>query len=363
MAARLTLDVRLGWPGGARVEADAEWAFEAGPVVVLFGPSGAGKTTLLRCLAGLERPDAGRIAFGGAIWFDRGTFTPPQRRRVGYLVQESALFPHLTVAGNVGYGLRRRSRAERDRRVGELLERLGIGALAARAVGGLSGGERQRVALARTLAPDPDLLLLDEPLSALDAPTRVALRDDLRRALLDAGTPAVVVTHDREEALTLGDELAVVLDGRLRQSGPVEEVFARPADEAVARALGVDAVIPAEVLSVEGGLAVFRAGAAELTGLADGASAGDRGFLSIRAEDVVLATEAARRESARNHLEARVKGVSGAGPLVRVALDCGCALTALITRRSLEEMGLAPGARVWAIVKAPSVRFTPHADS
>ena len=360
MAPRLTLEARVAWPGGARVEADAAWVFERGPVVVLFGPSGAGKTTLLRCLAGLERPDAGRIALGDETWFSDGEFVPPQRRRVGYLFQDSALFPHLTVAGNVGYGLRRLGRAERERRIDLWLERLGIGALRGRSVDGLSGGERQRVALARTLAPEPALLLLDEPLSALDAPTRAGLRDDLRRALLDAGVPAVVVTHDREEALTLGDELAVVVGGLLRQTGPIEDVFARPVDEAVARALSVDAVIPAEVVAVEGGLAVFRAGRVELTGLADGSRAGDRGFLSIRAEDVILAADSERQESARNHLEARVQGMSGVGPLVRVALDCGFPLKALITRRSLEEMALAPGVRVWAIVKAPSVRFTPH---
>jgi len=180
---------------------DVAWSAGDG-VAVLFGPSGAGKTLTLQCLAGLIRPDAGRIALGGRVLFDAdsGIDVPPQQRRVGYVFQGYALFPHLTVADNVGFGLRDRPRVERARRVADVVQRLGLGGLERRYPRELSGGERQRVALGRALAIEPALLLLDEPLSALDAPLRRALRDELRALLSEVGTAAVVVTHDFTEA-------------------------------------------------------------------------------------------------------------------------------------------------------------------
>ena len=170
------------------------------PVAVLFGPSGSGKTTLLRMLAGLERPDAGSIVLREICWFDsaRGIHLSPQERRVGFLFQDYALFPHLTVAENVGYAARRET-------VHKLLATFGLTELAASKPRALSGGEQQRVALARALAAEPALLLLDEPLSALDAPTRARMRYELRRMLLTSDVPSIVVTHDRMEAVALGD--------------------------------------------------------------------------------------------------------------------------------------------------------------
>ncbi len=218
--------------GGVSVRAEMELPAGEAAVTVLFGPSGAGKTTILRCLAGLDRPDAGTIRFGAETWFDgeQGVFVPPQARRVGVLFQEYALFPHLTAAGNVAYGLSRVPREERRRRTDELLELVGMASLASAFPAALSGGQKQRVALARSLAPRPRLLLLDEPLSALDTPTREALRGELRSFLGSLDVPSLVVTHDRVEALALGDRVAVVVDGAIRQVGPVDEVFSRPAD-------------------------------------------------------------------------------------------------------------------------------------
>jgi molybdate transport system ATP-binding protein len=240
MERALTFEIVRRFRRGPRIAARAAWPLALDRITVLFGPSGAGKTTILRALAGLDRPDAGAIAFDGETWFDaaRGIHVRPQARRVGYVFQEGALFPHLSVARNVAFGLGGLPRAERQARVEELAARLGIGDLLRRRPAELSGGQRQRVALARALAPGPRLLLLDEPLSALDGPARAALRDELRGLVERAEVPAVLVTHDRAEARALGHRLAVLVDGAIRQVGPVEQVFAAPADAEVARVVG-----------------------------------------------------------------------------------------------------------------------------
>src|ERR1019366_1020289 len=217
------------------VEADLRIPLDRAPVTVLFGPSGSGKTTLLRMIAGLERPDAGSIVFGERAWFDaaRAIHLPPQKRRAGFLFQDYALFPHLTVLQNVAYNASRETARQ-------LLDTFGLAEFAASKPRAISGGQQQRVALARALAAQPALLLLDEPLSALDAATRSRTRYELRRMLLTGGVPSIVVTHDRMEAVALGDWMAVMVDGRIRQTGPVQEVFRRPADPQVAESVGVE---------------------------------------------------------------------------------------------------------------------------
>jgi molybdate transport system ATP-binding protein len=354
--------------------ADFERRFAAGPAVacrleapaasgvsVLFGASGAGKTTILRALAGLERPDHGTIAFDAETWCDAavGLHLPPQQRRVGFLAQDYALFPHLSVADNVGYGLDGAA-AERRRRVAELVERFQLAGLEGRRPGELSGGQRQRVALARALARQPRLLLLDEPLSALDAPTREALRLELRRQLAALRIPTLLVTHDRGEALALGDRLAVVAGGRVRQAGPIAEVFSRPADAEVARIVGVETVVPAHVVERSAdGLLRIEAGRASLLA-PDPGSAGDDVLACIRAEDVVLERGPVGRVSARNRLEGPIASVVAEGPLLRVTLDCGFALQALVTRPAREELGLEPGVVVTAFVKTAAIHLIPR---
>ena len=246
MSPRLEVRIRKDLPG---FTLDVEWTAGDG-VAVLFGPSGAGKSLTLQCLAGLMRPDAGRITVDEQVLFDAvsGVNLPPQRRRVGYVFQGFALFPHLTVADNVAFGLRDRPRVERDRRTAEVLTRLGLEALAHRYPGELSGGQRQRVALGRALAPDPALLLLDEPLSALDLPLRRALRDELRAVLAQWGKAAVVVTHDVTEAYRLGDHIVVYEEGRVIQSAPRAELLWQPASQAVARIMGLANVVQGTVL-------------------------------------------------------------------------------------------------------------------
>jgi molybdate transport system ATP-binding protein len=227
---------------------DVEWTTGDG-VAVLFGPSGAGKTLTLQCLAGLLRPDAGRIVVDGRVLFDDDVVdVPPQARRVGYVFQGYALFPHMSVADNVAFGLRDRPRAERQARTTRVLERLGLAELAGRRPRELSGGQRQRVALGRALAIDPALLLLDEPLSALDAPLRRALRDELREILHDWRTAAVVVTHDFTEAYRLADRIVVYDAGRVVQAAARSELLWQPASASVARIMGIRNVLHGRVV-------------------------------------------------------------------------------------------------------------------
>ncbi|HWC05022.1 MAG TPA: ABC transporter ATP-binding protein [Methylomirabilota bacterium] len=223
---------------------DVAWA-AGDEVVTLFGPSGAGKSLTLQCLAGLAHPDAGRVVVNGRVFDDSAAevHLPPQARHLGYVFQGYALFPHLTVAENVAFGLRDRPPVERRRRTADVLGQLGIGDLAGRHPRELSGGQQQRVALGRAIAPDPAVLLLDEPLSALDAPLRRQLREELRALVVGLRRTVVLVTHDLAEAYQLGDRLVLYERGRVVQAGPKAEVLGRPASETVARLIGLRNVV------------------------------------------------------------------------------------------------------------------------
>ncbi len=355
----LSFELERRFPSGATVRAGLTHRWADGGVVVLFGPSGSGKTTVLRCLAGLERPDAGRIALGDDVWSDGARFVPPQGRRVGFLAQDYALFPHLTVAANLEYGLASLPAPARARRALEVARLVRVEGLLGRRPAQLSGGEQQRVALARALAPRPRLLLLDEPLSALDAPTRDALRAELRSSLVSAGVPAIVVTHDRVEAMVLGDTLAVLAEGRIRQVGKVSEVFSAPADAVVAHVVGTENVAPARLVGHDGELAVVEVGSARLVTVDPGHLEGEA-WLCIRAEEVLLERAADADLSARNQLAGTIVSLAPEGPLVRVVLDCGFRLVALVTKQSAGRLSLAPGGKVVAVVKAPAARLVPR---
>ncbi len=362
MAAELEARFVRRFRGGPTIQADLVLSGNDGPVTVLFGPSGSGKTTVLRALAGLDRPDEGTIIYRNETWLDtkRSVFVPARRRRIGLLFQDYALFPHLTAHENVAFGLHGAEAAERERKTTETLALLKLEGLGTRPPSKLSGGQRQRVALARAIAPSPRLLLLDEPLSALDAPTREELRGELRALLVRLGVPAVVVTHDRIEALALGDRMAVMVDGRIRQHGRVADVFERPADRDVARCVGVDTVLAGRIVESGDGLAVVETHGLRLAAV-DRGLAGDVWAL-LRAEDVVLERGDGARSSARNHLPGRVTAVTPEGPLVRVALACGgVRLSALVTRASRTDLALEEGVEVVAVVKAPSIHLVPRA--
>jgi molybdate transport system ATP-binding protein len=329
-------------------------------VTVLFGPSGAGKTTVLRCLAGLSLPDEGTIAFGGQTWSDsvRNFSVPSRQRKIGYVPQEYGLFPHLTVERNIAFGLRGASERKRSR-TAEMVAWLDLAGLEKRLPRELSGGQQQRVALGRAVATRPALLLLDEPLGALDSPTRVRLRGELRQLLKQTGTPAVLVTHDRTDALALGDYLLVMSAGKLLQHGTVQDVFSRPTSFSVAEIVAVETVQPGRVLEV-GELVTIGVGDHKIIALPENLPAGTTEvFVCIRAEDVVLVTGEVRG-SPRNCFTATVRGLTIEGPMVNIELDCGFPLRALLTRQAIEELSLKPGERVQALVKAPNVHLIPR---
>jgi iron(III) transport system ATP-binding protein len=245
--------------------AGVDLALDTGTLLAVLGPSGCGKTTLLRCVAGLERLDAGEVRVAGTVVAGARTHLPAHRRGVALVPQEGALFPHLSVAGNVGYGLDRTTR--RSGRVDEVIELVGLAGHRDRMPHQLSGGQQQRVALARALAPRPPLILLDEPFSALDAGLRGELRRDVRAALHADGATAVLVTHDQGEALSLADRVVVMRDGRAVQHGTPDDVYRAPADPWVARFVGDAMLLPGTATA---GRARTAAGEAPATGPGDG---------------------------------------------------------------------------------------------
>jgi iron(III) transport system ATP-binding protein len=222
----------------APVVRDVDLVVEPGTTTALLGPSGCGKTTLLRAIAGLERPSAGMVRLGDRVVSGPDVWVPSERRRVGMVFQDAALFPHLTVAENVAFGLRELDRASARSRVSSMLDLVGLAAFADRRPGTLSGGQRQRVALARSLAPQPSVLLLDEPFSALDAALRSQLRADVAAIIREVGVTTVFVTHDQTEAFLVGDHIGVMRSGVLCQVGTAEQLYRRPADRWVAGFVG-----------------------------------------------------------------------------------------------------------------------------
>ena len=364
MSEGLTASFARRFAAGPVIRAKGLRLPERSGITVLFGASGSGKTTLLRCLAGVERPDEGAIGFGAETWVDadQRLFLPPQRRNIGFVPQDYALFPHLSVQRNIAYGLRGLPEDENRSRVAEAIRWLGLGGLERRLPRELSGGQQQRAALARAVVRRPRLLLLDEPLSAIDGPTRQRLRGELRRLLNQLGIPTLLVTHDRVEALALGDHLVVMDGGETVQQGPVQEVFSRPASLAVAGILAVETIQPGRVTDVAEGMVTVAVQGTLLSALACDLPPDTRDVLvCIRAEDVVLSKGADAQSSPRNRLPAVVRALTHEGPLVRVDLDCGFPLMAVVTKRGCEELCLEEGGQVVALVKAPHIHLIPHA--
>jgi putative spermidine/putrescine transport system ATP-binding protein len=311
---------------------------EPGEMVVLLGPSGCGKTTALRILAGLERQNEGEVLVGGKDI----TRVPPNKRDMGMVFQAYSLFPHLTVLDNVGFGLKLRGRsgAERRRRAGEMLDLVGLSQHADRYAHQLSGGQQQRVALARALAIEPAVLLLDEPLSALDAKVRVQLRDEIRRIQLEVGTTTLFVTHDQEEALAVADRVGVMNAGRLDQIAPPSDLYAAPATPFVGEFVGLSNRIPS---SADGGSAdVLGTAVPTLPGSATGS-----GVALVRPESVQLAADDAG--------QATVAAIAFLGPVSRVTvtLDDGTLVLAQLPSSAAAAMEV--GERVRVSVEAAPV--------
>ena len=288
----------------------------AGEIVVLLGPSGCGKTTTLRCVAGLEHPTGGRISIGGRVVSEpqRGLLISPRERDIGMVFQSYAVWPHMTVRQNVAYPLKHRRQAgggDIKAKVDQTLELVGLGEYAERPVVQLSGGQMQRVALARSLVYRPQLILLDEPLSNLDAKLRIRLRDELRRILKQTGMTGLYVTHDQAEAVVLGDRIGVMKDGKLLQMAPPDEIYNRPADSFVANFTGASNVLRGKVLSRSGDRATIDLGAAGRieAWTPQPLGPGDKARVALRAENVRLGERGATNVFSGRVLDRRYQGM------------------------------------------------------
>ena len=336
-------------------------AFDAPPgVTVLFGESGSGKTTVLRVIAGLVRPDEGRIAVGERVLFDSSANVdePVPSRHVGYVAQHLALFPHLSVLENIRYGLAQLDRAERDRRANAVLDSLRIGDLRHRKPANLSGGERQRTALARTLVTDPCVLLLDEPLSALDYATQTRIIDDLRAWDRQRRLPIVYVTHAHREVYTLGEHVVFLDAGRVQTSGTPHDVLDAPVRHALATLAGFENVFDGVVVASrpDQGTMSCRVAESVVEVPYSGATPGQPIRVAVRAGDILVAGEEPRKLSARNVMEAHVRSLRREGPTMIARLDAGLLFDVHLTPAACEDLSVREGARVWLVIKTYSWR-------
>lgn len=328
--------------------------------LALAGPSGAGKTTALRIVAGLLRPSTGRVCCGTETWLDTGRDIDlaPERRQCGYLFQDYALFPHMSAWQNVAYALHGQSRHDRRSRAIDLLDRFGIRELADARPSTLSGGERQRVALARSVAREPLALLLDEPLSALDARTRAASARELETLLREARVPTLLVTHDFGEAARLADRIAVVDRGKIIQTGSSTELAARPSSAFVADFSGAS-VLSGTARRGAGGLTEIELDGCDATVSSTDDRISGAVAVSVHPWDVTLLPDpSVPAGSARNHLPAEVVSITSIGSRVRVGLDAGQPLSAEVTSVAVSELGLSPGSQVIATWKASATRVS-----
>jgi len=329
-------------------------------ITIIFGPSGAGKTTLLDCIAGLTTPDSGRIAVGDHVLFDhaRGMNLTVQSRRMGYVFQDLALFPHLTVEENVEYGLADIKGSERRQKTDGILESFRVAHLRGRKPGGISGGERQKVALARALVTDPRVLLLDEPLAALDHATKSKIIDDLRAWNTAHGIPILYVTHNREEVFALGERVLVLENGRIIADGTPHGVMAAPRRESLAQLIGFENIFHAVVAAAHedrGTMSCRIAGSnVEVETPLVRAETGSTIVVGIRAGDILLATVQPTGLSARNIIPGRLLSLEQRDVIVVVRVNCGVEMEVHLTLAARDSLQLQPGREVWLIVKTHS---------
>jgi molybdate transport system ATP-binding protein len=330
-------------------------------VTILFGASGSGKSTILRCLAGLVRPDAGRISLGDRRVFDAlaGVNVPVQDRRVGCVFQRLALFPHLSVAENIAYGLDRLSRNEREMRVGAIAASFRIADLLGRRPGDISGGEQQRVALARALVTEPSALLLDEPLSGLDYSIHSRIMDDLRRLNEARRLPILYVTHAHREVYALGDRVIAIDNGRVAATGSPHDVLEHPAHEVLAHLAGFENIFSAIVLErrdAAGTMHVRLADGTEIEVPLTRTPVGGEIRVAIRAGDILLANQPPQGISARNVLRGTLDNIRLEGATMIATVLVGCSFVVHLTPGGLESLGIRQGSPVWLIVKTYSCR-------
>jgi molybdate transport system ATP-binding protein len=329
-------------------------------ITILFGPSGAGKSTLLDCIAGLTRPEEGRIEIGSDVLFDssRGIHLAARKRRIAYVFQTLALFPHLSAEENVAYGLNNLEQEKRQERVGEILAAFRVEKLRKQKPGEISGGEKQRVALARSLVTEPSLLLLDEPLTGLDAELKAAIVDDLRAWNTAKRIPILYVTHSREEVDALGERVLAMENGHIVSAGAPMEVLDAPRRKKLAQAAGFENLLNGTVLDLRETDGVMRVrleeSACEIEVPLGYAVAGDRVKVAIRAGDILLAVERPIGLSARNIMEGRIISLEQRGTLVITRVDCGTLFFVHVTPGAVRALGLAAGRRAWLVLKTHS---------
>ena len=356
----LSARIRKTLPGaGHDFVLDAEFSAAPG-IAILFGPSGAGKTTLLNCLAGLNTPDTGRVAVSGHVWFDSSTRqnVPVSERHIGYVFQDLALFPHLSVKENVEYGLSRAGARERAERSGSILDSFRVAHLRDRRPSQISGGERQRVALARTLVTDPCLLLLDEPLVALDAQTKGKIVDDLRLWNQSHRIPILYVTHSREEVFALGERVLVLDEGKIIAQGTPHQVMRAPRHETVAQLAGFENIFTATVHAAHEDRGTMTC---QLTGSSVQletplvrAEVGSVIRVAISAGDILLAAESPVGLSARNVIPGKVVSLTQRDVMVAAEVNCGVRMEVHLTLAARDSLHLDPGRSVWLIIKTHS---------
>ena len=351
----IQFDVRKRFPG---FELDCSAEFGVG-VTALFGPSGAGKTTLLNCIAGTLSPDEGHIVVDGRTVFSSATRTvvPPEKRRFGYVFQDAALFPHMSVERNIRYGFKLTPESERVIDLDHLVELLGLAPLMGREVTNLSGGERQRVALARALATSPRLLLLDEPLASLDARYRGTIIAYLRQIARELHTPMVYVSHSLSEVMALAEETLVLDGGRRVAFGTPSSLLASLAVSSISDYVDLENILEARVLEAAGpeGTSTIKIGDATFISPPIDGPSGSPVMVSLRASDIILSLDAPSRISARNIVRAVVDEIHEVGPHVLVYVDIGERLVAEITRAALRELDLRAGAEVYLVIKTSSI--------
>jgi molybdate transport system ATP-binding protein len=368
-SASLTASIRKTLPSSDG-EFSLDAAFSAPPgFTILFGPSGSGKTTLLDCIAGLTTPDTGRIEIGERIFFAANEHKnlPVAKRHIGYVFQELALFPHLTVAQNADYGLAQLPRSARRQRVAEMMQEFHIDHLHQRRPSQISGGERQRVALARSLVTDPCLLLLDEPLAALDAATKAKIIDDLRRWNQAHRIPILYVTHSREEVLALGERVIVLDHGHIVAQGTPHEVLRAPLQETVAQLVGFENIFDATVylLHEDRGTMTCKLTASRISGGKENSSVlletpliraepGSRLRVGIRAGDILLAISKPVGLSARNIIAGHIVSLDRRDMMVSSRVNCGVEMDVHLTLAARDALQLAAGREVWLVIKTHS---------
>jgi molybdate transport system ATP-binding protein len=328
---------------------------------VLFGPSGAGKSTLLDCIAGLLNPDKGRITLGDQVFFDQATAVnlSAQKRRVGYVFQSLTLFPHLSVQENVAYGISGIRAAERVARIARISQSFHIGGLQSRRPADLSGGEKQRVALARSVITEPQVLLLDEPLTGLDAGLRQSILQDLRAWNDEKRIPILYVTHHRDEVNAIGERVLAMSDGHVEATGHPQEVLDAPRAMALAQAAGFENLLVARVLEERESDGVMRVvlegtGSCELELPLSSAKPGDSIHVAIRAGDILLATQLPSGLSARNVLPGMIEEIEERGRLVCARVNAGAPFLVHVTPGAARSLELKAGSVVWLVIKTHS---------